>query len=99
MVNPQQAEAQVQGGINFGLSSALFHEITVRGGAVENRNFPDFNMVRFAQAPRINVSFLDSGGPVGGLGEPGVPPVAPAVANALFVLTGTRLRDLPLRLT
>lgn len=99
VVNPQQAEAQIQGGVNFGLSSALFHEITVRGGAVENRNFPDFNMVRFAQAPRINVSFLDSGGPVGGLGEPGVPPVAPAVANALFVLTGTRLRDLPLRLT
>ncbi|MDA1092455.1 MAG: molybdopterin-dependent oxidoreductase [Acidobacteria bacterium] len=98
VVNPQQALAQIQGGVNFGLSSALFHEIAVRGGAVENRNFPDFNMVRLAQAPRVNVSFVDSGGPVGGLGEPGVPPVAPAVANALFVLTGTRLRDLPLRL-
>lgn len=98
VVNPQQALAQIEGGVNFGLSSALFHEIAVRGGAVENRNFPDFNMVRLAQAPRVNVSFVDSGGPVGGLGEPGVPPVAPAVANALFVLTGTRLRDLPLRL-
>ena len=98
VVNPQQALAQIQGGVIFGLSSALFHEITVRGGAVENRNFPDFNMVRLAQAPRVNVSFVDSGGPVGGLGEPGVPPVAPAVVNALFVLTGQRLRDLPLRL-
>ncbi|MDP6580738.1 MAG: molybdopterin-dependent oxidoreductase [Vicinamibacterales bacterium] len=98
VVNPQQAETQIQGGVNFGLSAALFHEITVRGGAVENRNFPDFNMVRLAQAPRVNVSFVDSGGPVGGLGEPGVPPVAPAVANALFVLTGQRLRDMPLRL-
>ena len=98
VVNPQQAETQIQGGVNFGLSAALFHEITVRDGAVENRNFPDFNMIRLAQAPRVNVSFVDAGGPVGGLGEPGVPPVAPAVANALFALTGRRLRDLPLRL-
>ena len=98
VVNPQQAEAQIQGGIIFGLSSTLFHEITVRGGAVANKNFPDFDMVRLAQAPRVNVSFVESDGPVGGLGEPGVPPVAPAVANALFALTGQRLRDLPLRL-
>ena len=98
VVNPQQAVTQVQGGVNFGLSAALYHEITVRGGAVEQKNFPDFNMVRLAEAPRVNVSFVDSGGPVGGLGEPGVPPVAPAVANALFVLTGNRQRDLPLRL-
>jgi len=82
----------------FGLSAALFHEITVKEGAVENRNFPDFNMVRLAQAPRVNVSFIDSDAPVGGLGEPGVPPVAPAVANAVFVATGQRLRDLPLRI-
>jgi isoquinoline 1-oxidoreductase beta subunit len=97
VVNPQQAEAQIQGGIVFGLSAALFHEITVRGGAVEQRNFPDYPMVRLADAPEISVEFLDSGGPIGGLGEPGVPPVAPAVANALFALTGQRLRRLPLR--
>lgn len=97
VVNPQQAEAQIQGGIVFGLSAALFHEITVRGGAVEQRNFSDYPMVRLADAPEVSVEFVDSGGPIGGLGEPGVPPVAPAVANALFALTGQRLRNLPLR--
>ena len=97
VVNPQQAEAQIQGGIVFGLSAALFHEITVRGGAVEQRNFSDYAMVRLADAPEVSVEFVDSGGPIGGLGEPGVPPVAPAVANALFALTGQRLRNLPLR--
>jgi isoquinoline 1-oxidoreductase beta subunit len=99
VVNPQQAEAQIQGGVVFGLSAALFHAITVRDGAVEQRNFPDYEMIRLANAPHVSVSFVDSGGPIGGLGEPGVPPVAPAVANAVFALTGQRLRQLPLRLT
>jgi isoquinoline 1-oxidoreductase beta subunit len=99
VVNPQQAEAQVQGAVVFGLSAALFHEITVRGGAVEQRNFPDYPMVRLADAPEVSVDFVDSGAAIGGLGEPGVPPVAPAVANALFALTGRRLRKLPLRMT
>jgi isoquinoline 1-oxidoreductase beta subunit len=98
VVNPQQAEAQIQGGVVFGLSAALFHKITVRHGAVEQQNFPDYDMIRLANAPRVNVSFVDSGGPIGGLGEPGVPPVAPAVANAVFALTGRRLRELPLEL-
>lgn len=97
-VNPQQAEAQIQGGIVFGLSAALFHEITVRGGAVVQKNFPEYEMIRLADAPRVNVAFVETDGPLGGLGEPGVPPVAPAVANALFALTGRRLRTLPLRL-
>ena len=97
-VNPQQAMAQIQGGVVFGLSAALYHQITVRDGAVEQRNFPDYQMVRLANAPHVNVEFVDNGGPIGGLGEPGVPPVAPAVANALFVLTGQRLRSLPLTL-
>jgi isoquinoline 1-oxidoreductase beta subunit len=98
-VNPQQALAQVQGGIIFGTSAALFQQITVRGGAVEQRNFPDYEMVRLANAPRITVDFVESDALIGGLGEPGVPPVAPAIANAVFALTGTRLRDLPLRMT
>jgi isoquinoline 1-oxidoreductase beta subunit len=98
VVNPQQAIAQVQGGVVFGLSAALFQRITVREGAVEQRNFPDYRMVQLANAPRVSVAFVDSGGPVGGLGEPGVPPVAPAVANAVFALTGQRLRTLPLEL-
>ena len=98
VVNPDQALAQIQGGIVFGLSAALFHEITVRNGAVEQRSFPDYDMIRLANAPRVNVEFLESDAPMGGLGEPGVPPIAPAVANAVFVLTGQRLRSLPLRL-
>lgn len=99
VVNPQQAEAQIQGGVIFGLSAALFHRITVRDGAVEQRNFPDYDMVRLGDAPRVNVSFVDSDGPWGGIGEPGVPPLAPAVANAVFALTGRRLRELPLELS
>jgi isoquinoline 1-oxidoreductase beta subunit len=96
-VNPDQAVAQVQGAIFFGLSSALFHEITVERGAVAQRNFPDYPMIRLANAPRVNVAFVESGAALGGLGEPGVPPIAPAVANAVFALTGKRLRELPLR--
>ena len=98
VVNPDQALAQIQGGIVFGLSAALFQEITVRNGAVEQRSFPDFRMVQLANAPRVDVEFMDSNAPPGGLGEPGVPPIAPAVANAVFALTGQRLRTLPLRL-
>jgi len=98
VVNPQQAVAQIQGGVVFGLSAALFHEIGVQGGAVVQRNFPDYDMVRLAIAPEVHVDFVESGGPLGGLGEPGVPPIAPAVANAVFALTGQRLRRLPLRM-
>ena len=98
VVNPDQALAQIQGAIIFGLSAALFHEITVERGAVVQRSFPDYDMIRLANAPRVNVEFLESDAPMGGLGEPGVPPIAPAVANAIFALTGQRLRSLPLRL-
>ena len=86
--NPQQALAQVQGGINFGLSAALFHEITVLNGAVVERSFPDYPMIQLANSPRVNVQFISSDAPLGGLEEPGVPPIAPAVANAVFALTG-----------
>ena len=98
VVNPQQALAQIQGGINFALSATLFHEITVRDGAVEQQNFPDYPMVQLGNAPAVNAEFIASDAPIGGLGEPGVPPLAPAVANAVFALTGQRLRSLPLRL-
>lgn len=98
VVNPQQALTQVQGGIIFGLSAALYHEITVRNGAVEQQSFPDYRMIQMSNAPRVNVEFISSDAPIGGLGEPGVPPIAPAVANAVFALTGQRLRTLPLRL-
>jgi isoquinoline 1-oxidoreductase beta subunit len=98
VVNPNQAVAQIQGGVIFGLSAALYQEITVRNGAVVQRSFPDYEMIRLATAPRVNVDFIESDAPMGGLGEPGVPPIAPAVANALFALNGQRLRTLPLRL-
>ncbi len=97
VVNPDQALAQIEGGIVFGLSAALHQEITVRNGAVEQRNFTDFPALRLSEAPDIRVRFLDSDAPMGGLGEPGVPPIAPAVANAVFALTGERVRALPIR--
>ncbi len=96
-VNPALVRAQVEGGITMGLSAALHERITVRAGRVEQRNFDDYRLLTIAEAPAIEVLLLDSPGePVGGAGEPPVPAVAPAVANALFRLTGKRLRSLPL---
>jgi len=96
VVNPDQALAQVQGGMLFGLSTALFHEITLRDGVVEQNSFPDYPMVQLRNAPRVQVAFINSQASMGGLGEPGVPPVAPAVANAVYAATGQRIRTLPL---
>ena len=80
----------------FGMSAALHGAITAKGGAIEQTNFRDYPLVRIAEAPRqIHVEILN-GHPPGGVGEPGVPPVAPAIANALFALTGKRTRELPL---
>jgi len=98
VINPDTAAAQIEGGIVFGLSAALFDEITIRNGRVEQANFGDYRLPKLADAPRITVEFLSSDAPIGGLGEPGVPPIAPAVANAVFAATGQRLRTLPLRL-
>jgi isoquinoline 1-oxidoreductase beta subunit len=99
VVNPNGVEAQIQGGVIYGLSAALFGEITFSGGRVEQSNFHDYPIVRMHQAPTIEVHIVKSEEPMGGTGEPGVPPIAPAVANAVFALTGKRLRRLPLRLT
>lgn len=96
VVNPLGAEAQVQGGTLDGLSAALFGEITVEGGAVVQRNFGDYRLLRLAQAPPVDVHFVRSDAPPSGLGEPPVPPVAPALANAIFAATGIRIRRLPL---
>jgi isoquinoline 1-oxidoreductase beta subunit len=98
VVNPDTAAAQIEGGIIFALSAALFDEITIRNGAVEQQNFHDYPLPKLADAPRIVVEFVNSEAPIGGLGEPGVPPLAPAVSNAVFAATGTRLRSLPLRI-
>jgi isoquinoline 1-oxidoreductase beta subunit len=98
-VNPDTVVAQMESGILFGLTAALFGEITVKNGRVEQSNFPDYAMVRLAHTPEIEVHIVSSGiEHLGGVGEPGTPPVAPAVCNALFVATGKRIRALPIRL-
>ena len=99
VVNPDGVEAQMQGGIVFGLSAALYGQITFKDGRVEQSNFHDYPLVRLLEMPKVEVHIVESREKMGGVGEPGVPPVAPAVANAVFALTGKRLRRLPLRLT
>jgi isoquinoline 1-oxidoreductase beta subunit len=98
VVNPDGVEAQMQSGIAYGLSAALYGEITFQAGQVEQSNFHDYPILRMHQMPRIEVHIVPSTDKMGGAGEPGTPPIAPAVANALFALTGQRLRRLPLRL-
>jgi isoquinoline 1-oxidoreductase beta subunit len=97
VINPDTATAQVEGGIIFGLSAALFNEVTIEAGRVAQTNFNDLPMPKLADSPSISVEFVRSGAALGGLGEPGVPPVAPAIANAVFALTGKRVRSLPVR--
>lgn len=96
-LDPRNVEAQLQSGALFGLSAAMFGEITFASGAVEQGNFHQYETLRMAQAPRIRVQVLDGGGPIRGVGEPGTPPAAPALANAIFQATGQRIRELPLR--
>lgn len=96
VVNRERASAQLEGPVIFGLSHALHGAITMRRGATEQSKFGDYRLLRIGQAPRaIHVEILRSEAPPGGVGEPGVPPVAPALANAIFALTGERLRVLP----
>ena len=96
-VNPLNGEAQIMGGIVMGLSAAMGEAITIAKGAVVQKNFFDYPILKLADAPAISVHFIASGATMGGLGEPGVPPVAPALANALFAATGRRVRQLPIR--
>ncbi len=96
VLDPENAEAQLTGGVNFGLSAAVFGEITFAGGEVEQENFPDYDALRMVSAPRYNVVLSEENTRIGGVGEIGTPPAAPALANALFDLTGQRVRALPL---
>lgn len=99
-VNPQQVRAQLEGGSLFGLSAALGEKITLAGGRVEQRSLKDYPLLRISEAPQIDTILLDTpDATVGGVGEPPVPGVAPALANAIFAATGKRLRSLPLVLT
>ena len=96
-INPDTIAAQMESGIIFGLSAALYGEITIDKGRVQQQNFPNYDMVRLAQTPAIDVHIIESAAPLGGVGEPGTPPIAPAVANAIFAATGKRVRQLPIR--
>ena len=97
-VTPDVIRQQIAGGVIFGLTAALHGEITFKDGAVVQSNFHDYPLLRLSEAPEIDVHIVDSDASPTGVGEPGVPPIAPAVANAIFAATGKRLRQLPLRL-
>jgi isoquinoline 1-oxidoreductase beta subunit len=98
-VNPLGVEAQVQGAVAFGLGAILHSEITLKDGRVQQGNFHEYEVLRLDEMPLVSVHLLPSTAKMGGIGEPATAPVAPAVANAVFALTGQRLRSLPLRLT
>nr|WP_297356503.1 molybdopterin cofactor-binding domain-containing protein [uncultured Caldimonas sp.] len=95
--HPDTATQQVEGAVLMGLGAALAEQITLQGGAVVQRGLQDYPLMTMAQTPAIEVHFVASDAPWGGLGEPGVPPVAPALCNALFAATGQRVRELPVR--
>jgi isoquinoline 1-oxidoreductase beta subunit len=96
-VNPENIRAQMEGGAMFAISAALYSEITFEKGRVKQRNFHDYPMLRMNEAPEVEVYIAESTDKMGGVGEPGVPSVAPALANAIFAVTGKRLRRLPIR--
>jgi isoquinoline 1-oxidoreductase beta subunit len=95
-VNPEGVRAQVMSAVIYGLSAALHGKITFKEGRVEQSNFHDYPVVGFADAPVVDTHIINSGAKMGGMGEPGLPPIAPAVANALLAATGKRVRSLPL---
>jgi isoquinoline 1-oxidoreductase subunit beta len=97
-VNPDGVRAQIESAVVFGLTAALLGEITLKDGRVVQGNFDGYPLLRIGEIPRIEVHLVKNAEPPGGVGEPGVPPIAPAVANAVFAATGKRLRRLPLRL-
>ncbi len=97
VINPGHVKAQVTGAIVFGLSAALYDSVTFKDGKVEQSNFHDYRVMRFDEMPEVKVYLVDTDHAPKGVGEPGVPPVAAAVGNAVFALTGKRLRSLPFR--
>jgi isoquinoline 1-oxidoreductase beta subunit len=98
-VNPQSIAAQMESGITFGLSFALHSKLTLKDGQVVQSNYHDYQVLRLNEMPVVEVHIVPSSDKPGGIGETGVPPTAPAVANAVFALTGQRLRELPLQLS
>lgn len=94
-VSPNGMRAQMESGIVFGLTAALFGEITIKEGAVQQSNFHDYQMIRMNNSPDITIDIINSGEDLGGGGEPGTPPIAPALTNAIFAANGQRVRKLP----
>jgi isoquinoline 1-oxidoreductase beta subunit len=95
-VNPDSLKAQMESSISFGLGAAMQSEITFKNGIVEQSNFHDYRVMRMADMPKVEVYIVQSTEKMGGVGEPGLPPVAPAVTNAIFAATGKRIRTLPI---
>ena len=96
-VHPERCRAQFEGAAVFGASLALMGEITATGGKIDQSNFHDYPVARIHQAPQqVNVYMIENDHPPAGIGEPGVPPFAPALTNAIFAATGKRIRELPL---
>jgi isoquinoline 1-oxidoreductase beta subunit len=94
-VHPDNLAAQMESGIAYGLTAALYGEISIRDGAVAQSNFHDYRMLRMDEAPDVETYIVNGGGSTGGAGEPGTPPIAPAFTNAIFDATGIRIRELP----
>ena len=97
MVNPDTVAQQMQSSVVYALSAALYGQIDIVGGVVQQSNFPSYPMVTLSQAPTVETHIVPSTRHPAGVGEPAVPPLAPAVGNALFALTGKRQRALPLK--
>jgi len=96
VVNPETVRAQMEGGIVFGLTAALFGEVSIEAGRVVPGNFDAYPLLRMAQMPEVETHIIAEGDAMGGIGEPGTPPIAPAVCNALLQLTGKPVRKLPI---
>jgi isoquinoline 1-oxidoreductase subunit beta len=94
-VNPKTIEAQIQGGVVFGIAGVLYGEVTIKDGRVQQSNFTDYRVLRINETPAIEVHLLQSNEAPGGIGEPGTSGLAPAVTNAIYAATGKRLRKLP----
>ncbi|MGB5325089.1 MAG: molybdopterin cofactor-binding domain-containing protein, partial [Pseudomonadales bacterium] len=97
-MHPDGFIAQMESGIIYGLTAAIYGNIQIRNGAVKQSNFHDYKMLRMDEAPDIEVAIINGGGRLGGGGEPGTPPVSPALTNAIYAATGKRIRELPVSL-
>ena len=95
-VSPDGLTAQIESGIAYGLTAALYGEITIENGAVKQGNFNDYKALRMSATPKIETHIVNSGHAIGGAGEPGTPGIAPALANAIYDATGVRVRNLPM---